>query len=332
MHVRHPDARPAAADEGADAARAGRVGGARGGDDLGGGPGGGGGRGADARVELRVLLLVAATYLDREAPPHLRASAQGIITFVSGGVGVWAGNVFAGLVVDHHRAGTVIDWRPVWLVPLVGSVGGAGRVRPVLPATPGPEHFGKLRDGPCTRKYVMARFFKYKSVAELEAENARLGIDLRFSRRPRAAVPPGRDRRPRRPATAGASTRWRAATASPTGAPGELTFRRYSRFGAGGAKVIWGEACAVVEEGRANPRQIVAQRATRRPTSPGMVADCRKAHRDANGDDADLLVRPATDPLRPVQLPPADHRHARPAARRPVQGDAPTRRSSPTTS
>jgi MFS family permease len=65
--------------------------------------------------------MVAATYLDQEAPPHLRASAQGIITFASGGVGVWAGNVFAGWVVDHHRAGTVIDWRPVWLVPLVGS-------------------------------------------------------------------------------------------------------------------------------------------------------------------------------------------------------------------
>ncbi|HEX4613369.1 MAG TPA: MFS transporter, partial [Urbifossiella sp.] len=37
------------------------------------------------------FLLVASTYLDREAPPHLRASAQGIITFVSGGIGVWAG-------------------------------------------------------------------------------------------------------------------------------------------------------------------------------------------------------------------------------------------------
>jgi nucleoside transporter len=65
--------------------------------------------------------MVAATYLDREAPAHLRASVQGIITFVSGGVGVWAGNTFAGLVVDHHRTGTVIDWRPVWLVPWVGS-------------------------------------------------------------------------------------------------------------------------------------------------------------------------------------------------------------------
>jgi MFS family permease len=65
------------------------------------------------------FLLVASTYLDREAPPHLRASAQGIITFVSGGVGVWAGNAFAATVVDRYRVGTVIDWQGVWVVPLV---------------------------------------------------------------------------------------------------------------------------------------------------------------------------------------------------------------------
>ncbi len=65
------------------------------------------------------FFVVAATYLDREAPPHLRASAQGIITFVCGGVGVWLGNIFAGWVVDHHRVGTAIDWSAVWQTPLV---------------------------------------------------------------------------------------------------------------------------------------------------------------------------------------------------------------------
>jgi nucleoside transporter len=64
------------------------------------------------------FFIVASTYLDREAPPHLRASAQGIITFVSGGVGTWVGNLFAGWVVDRYRVGTVIDWGAVWLVPL----------------------------------------------------------------------------------------------------------------------------------------------------------------------------------------------------------------------
>ena len=40
------------------------------------------------------------------------------------------------------------------------------------------------------------------------------------------------------------------------GSPGELTFRRYRRFAAGGAALLWFEATAVVREGRANPRQL----------------------------------------------------------------------------
>lgn len=40
------------------------------------------------------------------------------------------------------------------------------------------------------------------------------------------------------------------------GAPEELTFRRYRRFAAGGAGLLWFEATAVVREGRANPRQL----------------------------------------------------------------------------
>ncbi len=34
------------------------------------------------------------------------------------------------------------------------------------------------------------------------------------------------------------------------GSPGELTFRRYERMAAGGAGIIWLEACAVVHQGR----------------------------------------------------------------------------------
>jgi 2,4-dienoyl-CoA reductase (NADPH2) len=40
------------------------------------------------------------------------------------------------------------------------------------------------------------------------------------------------------------------------GRPGKLTVRRYERFAAGGAGLLWGEATAVVPEGRANPRQL----------------------------------------------------------------------------
>ncbi len=40
------------------------------------------------------------------------------------------------------------------------------------------------------------------------------------------------------------------------GTPGELTWRRYQRFARGGAGLIWFEATAVREDGRANTRQL----------------------------------------------------------------------------
>jgi len=134
----------------------------------------------------------------------------------------------------------------------------------------------------------MAHFFKYKSVAELEAENARLGITLRFSD----------DLSPLfQPIAIGGRTvgnRWcihpmEGCDGELDGRPGKLTFRRFHRFGAGGAKLIWGEACAVTEEARATPRQIWLNESTKADFAR-MVADCRSAHLAANGSDADLLI------------------------------------------
>jgi 2,4-dienoyl-CoA reductase-like NADH-dependent reductase (Old Yellow Enzyme family) len=133
----------------------------------------------------------------------------------------------------------------------------------------------------------MAQFFKYKSVADLEAENVRLGVDLRFSE----------DLSPMFvPITIGGRTvgnRWcihpmEGCDGELDGRPGELTFRRYVRFGAGGAKLIWGEACAVTEDSRATPRQITLNEHTKADFAR-IVSDCRTAHRAANGSDSDLL-------------------------------------------
>jgi len=133
----------------------------------------------------------------------------------------------------------------------------------------------------------VARFFKYKSVDDLLAENRRLGIDLRSSDDFSVYDEPVR--------VAGRTVgnRWcihpmEGCDGNLDGSPGELTFRRYVRFGAGGAKLIWGEACSVTEDGRATPRQITLNPTTR-DSFARMVADCRKAHRDACGDDSDLL-------------------------------------------
>ncbi len=44
---------------------------------------------------------------------------------------------------------------------------------------------------------------------------------------------------------------------NPDGSPSELVERRYTRFAAGGAGLLWWEACAVVNEGRANALQMM---------------------------------------------------------------------------
>lgn len=43
----------------------------------------------------------------------------------------------------------------------------------------------------------------------------------------------------------------------PDGSPSELVERRYTRFASGGAGLLWWEACAVVQEGRANELQMM---------------------------------------------------------------------------
>lgn len=46
----------------------------------------------------------------------------------------------------------------------------------------------------------------------------------------------------------------------PDGSPSSLTLRRYLRFARGGAGLIWGEACAVTEEGKSNEGSMAITR------------------------------------------------------------------------
>ena len=64
-------------------------------------------------------------YVDRKAPAELRAAAQGLITQITYGVGMFIGAWLSGKVVDMYArvvAGQVLhNWRSIWLVPAVGS-------------------------------------------------------------------------------------------------------------------------------------------------------------------------------------------------------------------
>jgi len=134
----------------------------------------------------------------------------------------------------------------------------------------------------------MARYFKFKSPDKLVAEAAALGHELTLAS----------DLAPLfRPVAIGHLTGGNRLVVQPMegcdgtldGRPDELTFRRYRRFGAGGAKVIWGEATAVCDAGRANPRQLLAADHTAAGLEK-MLLECREAHREACGSDAGLVV------------------------------------------
>lgn len=72
------------------------------------------------------------------------------------------------------------------------------------------------------------------------------------------------------------------------GKPDRLVWRRYERFGRGGAKLIWFEATAVVPEGRANTRQLMINEDTISDIA-SLLELTRRAHREEFGTDSDLL-------------------------------------------
>jgi nucleoside transporter len=66
-------------------------------------------------------------YIDRKAAPELRAAAQGLITFLTYGAGMFVGSWLSGAVVQHYvingGMGEAVkyQWRSIWLVPATAS-------------------------------------------------------------------------------------------------------------------------------------------------------------------------------------------------------------------
>jgi len=65
-------------------------------------------------------------YIDLKAPAALRAAAQGLISLITYGVGMFVGSWLSGAVVDHFAGETVgghllYRWRPIWIFSAVAS-------------------------------------------------------------------------------------------------------------------------------------------------------------------------------------------------------------------
>lgn len=134
----------------------------------------------------------------------------------------------------------------------------------------------------------MARYFKYKTAKALVDDALSRGLEVQLDEDLGPLLQPltihGRTLGNRM-----AIHPMEGCDGTADGHVGDLTIRRYQRFGAGGAKLIWGEAVAVVPEGRANPRQLVMS-ARHADGLKQLLGECRQAHHGVFGRDDDMLV------------------------------------------
>ena len=134
----------------------------------------------------------------------------------------------------------------------------------------------------------MATFFTYRTLDDLKADVSRLGLEISFEEKLEAVFQPVQIGN-RRVGNALAIHPMEGTDSTPDGAPDELTFRRWHRYAAGGAKLFWGEATAVAEEGRANPRQLYLTEQTYDGFAR-LVEEARREHRKYWGNDDDFLI------------------------------------------
>ncbi len=98
--------------------------------------------------------------------------------------------------------------------------------------------------------------FRFKSTLELIAKSRELGFDLPWSESVDALLQPALIQGIR-VANRFTVQPMEGFDSDEDGMPGELAFRRYGRYAAGGSGMIWFEAASVLADGRSNPHQMM---------------------------------------------------------------------------
>ncbi len=72
------------------------------------------------------FFMTGQLYTDQQAPAHLRSAAQGFITFITYGVGMYAGSLISGSALDFFTTGSganaVRDWKHFWASSSLGAL------------------------------------------------------------------------------------------------------------------------------------------------------------------------------------------------------------------
>lgn len=137
------------------------------------------------------------------------------------------------------------------------------------------------------------RYFTYKSLDSLAADAGRIGADhVRFEPDPERVKSVLARKVNIGDFTVGNSIciqPMEGCDGTAEGRPDTLVWRRYERFGRGGAKLIWFEATAVVPQGRANTRQLTIDQNTVGDLA-SLLELTRRSHREEFGTSEDLFT------------------------------------------
>jgi nucleoside transporter len=72
------------------------------------------------------FFMTGQLYTDQEAPPHLRGTAQGFLTFVTYGVGMFIGSLLSGVALDFFSTSVngapAHNWKAFWLCSSAGAL------------------------------------------------------------------------------------------------------------------------------------------------------------------------------------------------------------------
>jgi MFS family permease len=67
------------------------------------------------------FFMTGQLYTDQQAPPHLRGTAQGFLTFLTYGVGMFIGSLLSGGALDFFTTDGQRNWTAFWLSSAAGS-------------------------------------------------------------------------------------------------------------------------------------------------------------------------------------------------------------------
>ena len=69
-----------------------------------------------------LFFIAGQVYTDRVVPQEYKAQAQGFLAFMTWGVGIFAGNLINGKLIEHFKVGNQANWSLLYLIATVSTI------------------------------------------------------------------------------------------------------------------------------------------------------------------------------------------------------------------